>query len=202
MIRSVIFDIGKVLIQFDWDAYMQKLFRDAETRRAVTHAMWENPDWNELDRGVLPLADVVRLFVENAPAYEEQIHTAVRRLGEVPARQEYAMPWVQALKAEGLRVFYLSNYFEYLMKEAPQVLDFIPYMDGGVFSCRENITKPDAEIYLRLLRRYNLRAEECIFVDDTQKNIDAANALGIHGILFTSYEQTSAEVQRCIEENS
>ena len=49
---TVVFDIGAVLIDFDWDAFVGSMF-DAETAAAVTRAMWRNPDWTELDKGIL-----------------------------------------------------------------------------------------------------------------------------------------------------
>ena len=77
-------------------------------------------------------------------------------------------------------VYYLSNYFEYLMQEAPQVLDFIPYTDGGVFSCHVKITKPDRRIYEILCEKYALDPRECLFIDDSSANCKAAESLGIH----------------------
>ena len=195
MIRNIIFDIGLVLIRFDWDSYMEKLFpAERDVREAVTAAMWHNPDWNQLDRGVLPLDAVEQLFIENAPEYADAIREALRRLGEAPEKQPYAIEWIEQLKAMGYRVYYLSNYFEYLMQEAPQVLDFIPHTDGGIFSCHEKITKPDPEIYRRLMARYQLVPEECVFIDDTAVNIDAANALGIRGFRFAGYEKSYPEI--------
>ena len=171
MIRNVVFDIGRVLIQFDWDAYMQRLFTDAETRAAVTAAMWGNPDWDELDRGVLPLEKVTELFISKEPEYAAEIRLAVQRLGEAPAKQPYAIPWIEELKAAGLHVWFLSNYFEYLMQKAPQVLDFLPHTHGGVFSCQIHVTKPDPRIYQHLCKTYALRPEECLFIDDSPANV-------------------------------
>lgn len=190
-IQNVIFDIGAVLIGFDWDAYMAHLFDDEQTREAVTAAMWHNDDWHELDRGAISLDEVLALFTENAPEYAGAIREALYRLGEAPTRQPYAIEWVEALKARGLRVYYLSNYFEFLMKEAPQVLDFIPHMQGGVFSCQEHLLKPDPAIYRVLCDRYGLEPEECVFIDDTQINVDAARAFGMQAIRFESYAQAS-----------
>ena len=201
MIKNVIFDIGLVLIQFDWEHYMNKLFDDAETREAVTAATWHNPDWNELDRGALTMAEVEQLFIDNAPEYAEAIRTAVRRLGEAPDRQPYAIPWIETLRSMGYAVYYLSNYFEYLMKQAPQVLDFVSHTNGGVFSCHEKITKPDPEIYLRLCRKFGLKPEECLFIDDLEKNIAAARNVGMHGIQFCGYEQTYPEVMAYLKQN-
>ena len=59
-----------------------------------------------------------------------------------------------------------------------------------VMSGEELIAKPDLRIYQILLDRYGLKADECVFIDDRQSNIDAAQAIGIHGITFKSCEQT------------
>ena len=199
MIKAVIFDIGAVLIRFDWDAYMKKLFADEQTRKAVTAAMWENPDWNALDRGILPLEDVRKLFTENAPDYAEEIREALMRLGEAPEKQPYAIGWIDELKAAGYQVYYLSNYFEYLMQQAPQVLDFIPHTDGGIFSCREKITKPEPEIYQRLFARYGLNPAECIFIDDSPVNTAAAEQLGMKAFRFTDYAEIYPQVRAYLQ---
>ena len=200
MIKNVIFDIGMVLIQFDWDSYMKKLFSENKVREAVTKAMWHNPDWNELDRGALTFSEVEQLFIDNAPEYAAEIREALKRLGEAPANQPYAIKWVDTLREMGYSVYYLSNYFEYLMETAPQVLDFIPHMNGGVFSCHEKITKPNPQLYLRLCEKYDLKPEECLFIDDLQKNIDAARALGMEGIRFQNYDHTYPEVMAFLAE--
>lgn len=68
-------------------------------------------------------------------------------------------------------------------------MDFLPFMDGGIFSFREHMIKPDPAIYQLLLKNYSLTPSECVFLDDTQENIDVANVLGIHGITFVNLEQ-------------
>ena len=71
-------------------------------------------------------------------------------------------------------------------------MDFVPHLDGGIFSCKVHLTKPDPAIYKLILAQYNLTAEECVFIDDTLPNIKAAEALGIHGIHFTGLAQAKA----------
>lgn len=201
MIKNVIFDIGRVMIDFDWEQYLCGLF-DPATAKTVSDAMWGTAAWNELDRNVLPMEDVMALFIANAPAYEAQIREAMRRIGGCPHMMPYAIPWTEELKAKGFRVYYLSNYFVYLMQERPDVLAFTKHMDGGVFSWQERLIKPDPEIYRRLLTRYDLKAEECVFIDDSPKNIDAANALGIHAFLFESYEKQHPQVMKYLAEHT
>ena len=58
------------------------------------------------------------------------------------------------------------------------------------------MTKPDRQIYELLLERFGLKAVECVFLDDTKKNIDGAHVVGIHGILFQNREQAVAELKK------
>ena len=96
------------------------------------------------------------------------------------------------LKGKGFNVYYLSNYSEHLMRVNPSVLDFLPHMDGGVFSCYVKKIKPDSGIYQCLLEKYGLRAEECLFFDDREENVAAARELGIQAVQFETYEQAKA----------
>ncbi len=193
MIRNVIFDIGRVMIEFNWEEFLCGLF-DPETAKTVSDAMWGTAAWDELDRNVLPMEDVISLFIANAPDYAPQIREAMRRLGDCANMMPYAIDWVEELKANGYRVYYLSNYFPYLAEARPDVLEFTKHMDGGVFSWQEKLIKPDPAIYQRLLSRYDLKAEECLFIDDNPKNIKAAKALGIHAVQFESYEKQYPQV--------
>ena len=181
---NVIFDIGMVLIDFYFEDFVRSRL-DGDAADAVVDAMWKSGDWNELDRGALSDEEVLKLFISHCPEYEAQIRDIFAHLGECPKLRDYAIPLVERLKAQGHKVFYLSNYFSYLMHTAPWVLAFIPKMDGGVFSCFEKVTKPDERIYKILCQRYSLDPTQCVFIDDTQKNIAAAEALGMRGILYT-----------------
>jgi putative hydrolase of the HAD superfamily len=64
-----------------------------------------------------------------------------------------------------------------------------------VFSCEVGLAKPDPAIYNLVLRLCSTQPEEAIFVDDFVENIEAANALGIHGILFKNAKQAMADVR-------
>lgn len=191
--KAVIFDIGAVLIRFEWAEFLRKMF-DAETAQIVYDATWGTTAWQELDRDALPRAEILRMFIANAPEYAAQITEAMARVGECPAQQPYAVPWVQELKAAGYQVYFLSNYFPYLIWKCPQVLSFIQYMDGGVFSWQEKRTKPDPVIFRTLLDRYGLKAEDCVFIDDSAVNVAAADALGFHAFRFASYAQQYPEI--------
>ena len=82
-----------------------------------------------------------------------------------------------------------------MARENPDALEFLEYVDGGILSYRDGVIKPDPAIYRLLLDRYSLNPEECVFLDDIQKNLDAAKAFGIHTILFRSMEQAREELR-------
>ena len=92
------------------------------------------------------------------------------------------------LKESGLRVYYLSNYSKKAYDECAGSLEFMPYMDGGLVSFLAGRTKPDPEMYRMFLLKYGLRADECVFIDDTEENVEAAKVLGFSGIVFHDYE--------------
>ena len=201
MIKSVIFDIGAVLVEFDWNGFLHRIY-DAQTADAVFAATWGTEAWHELDRDALPRETVLGMFTANAPEYAAEIRTALARTNECAKLFPYTLGWIRSLKAQGLSVYFLSNYYPYLVWKNPEVLRFIDDMDGGVFSWQEKITKPDPEIYRRLLRKYDLRAEECVFIDDSQANIDAANALGLHGFRFISYAEQYPQIMNYLAEHT
>ena len=193
MITTVVFDIGNVLVDFDRIAYLTGLFHDEETVDRVDHAIFRTGYWDDLDRGEDTDETFARML-EAEPGYEDQIRQAFDEIGACTVRCDYAIPWIRALKKRGLRVLYLSNYSPHTMQSNPGALDFVPFMDGGIFSCDVRINKPDPAIYRLLIKKYDLVPEECIYLDDKQVNVDAAKETGMSGIVFRNYDFTKAEL--------
>lgn len=195
---NVIFDIGKVLIDFDFEKLVYSIAGDKAEK--VIAATWGNPkDWNELDRGVLSDEEVLKLFIKKAPDCEDEIRDVFARMGECPKMREFTPVLINRLHEAGYKVYYLSNYFEYLMHTAPWALRFTRLMDGGMFSCRVNITKPDRRIYELLCGKYSLDPAECVFIDDSQKNVEGAENFGIKAIHYTG--QSGDELFRQITDS-
>lgn len=201
MIKTVIFDIGNVLMEFSWWPYVRSLF-DEDTARVITDAFWKTGYWEEFDRGVLSYEEIVKLMEEAAPEYVKEIHLTLERVGECMRKHDYAIPWIKQLKEMGYQVVFLSNYSEFLMKLKPEVLDFLPYMDGGVFSCHVKLIKPDPAIYQVLCDKCNLVPEESLFVDDNAANIESAKKFGLHAIRFEEYEKSYGEVMEYLAERN
>ena len=70
----------------------------------------------------------------------------------------------------------------------PERTPVLAKMDGMVISYEVHMLKPDPEIFLYTLRKFGLKAEETLFVDDNAHNVEAANALGMTAYQFTTPE--------------
>ncbi|MEE1030804.1 MAG: HAD family phosphatase [Ruminococcus sp.] len=192
MIKNIVFDVGKVLVSYDPDTYMEKILGyDETTRQAVNAAMFQNPLWEESDRGALSTEELVEGFVKNNPAYKEQIVRAHRQVGDSIELFPYVIDWMADLKERGYRLYILSNYAEYTYQQTEDKMAFLPFMDGAVFSYECKYIKPEKEIYAYLCEKYHLNPDECVFLDDRQSNIDGAVQAGMKGILFENYEQAT-----------
>lgn len=195
MIRNIIFDIGNVLTDFRWKEFLEdKGFDEAMVKR-IAKASVQSPVWNEIDRGVWSMEELMQTFIRQDPEIEEELRRAYGDITGMVTKRAYAIPWIQELREKGYRVYYLSNFSEKAYEDCADALDFLPYTDGGILSYQEKLVKPDPEIYRRLLSRYSLEAQESVFLDDTASNVEAAERLGIHGICFRTKEQAEEELR-------
>lgn len=199
MISNIIFDVGKVLVSYDPDAYMERLGLDADTRKRMNHAMFEHQLWLDSDQGLRSPEEFLQAFTENAPELAETIRRVHESVGGTIELFDYACDWIQDLKNRGYRLYILSNYSENMFRQTEHKLKFLPLMDGAVFSYTIRLIKPDIRIYQYLCETYDLKPGESIFVDDRPENIEGALKAGIRGICFQDYEQARRELDRLLE---
>lgn len=202
MIRNIIFDVGKVLVSYEPDAYMQQLGISSEDQAKINKAMFQNKLWDESDQGLGTPDELLEKFIAGAPELAETITKIHNTVGNTVELLPYAMDWILDLKARGYHVYILSNYGENMMNQTRDKLKFLPLMDGEVFSYTIKKMKPDPEIYEYLCDEYGLEPEESVFLDDRPENIKGAENCGIHGIVFRSYEQAKNELDAFLQEQA
>ena len=200
MIRNIIFDIGRVLAVYDWETYLKSYGFEPKKEAAIANAMFAGPVWAELDRGAWPVDRLLKEFTARAPQYRDSILEVFDKAEGCIRKLEYAKPWIASLKEQEYRVYYLSNYSKLMVDKTLSALDFLPLMDGGLFSYEVKQVKPEPEIYRSFLSRYpQVLPEESVFLDDRPENIRAAAAFGIEGILFQSWEQAANELEALLK---
>ena len=107
---------------------------------------------------------------------------------------------------KGLRTKFKTGLLSNAWSEAHAVLDsrfhMLDVFDVLIFSAEVHLAKPDPRIYQLILRKLGVQPEEAIFVDDFQANIDAAIALGIHGVHFENSLQSRQAVLQILAEGN
>ncbi len=194
MIQNIVFDVGKVLVWFDWEKLMDSFEFPAEQKKKMKAAIFDSHIWDERDRGLNEDSYYVDQMVALAPEYEQDIREFMRRSPETISKLDYAMPWVKYLKKQGYHLYILSNYCKYMKDANRDIMDFLPYMDGTCFSCDVKELKPEKAIYQKLLDMYKLDPKKTVFIDDRKENVDGAKKLGIQTILFKDFKQATGEL--------
>ena len=194
--ENIIFDVGKVLVKFEWEKYLDSFGFPKEKRDKIAKAVFESETWNERDRSSEDEQYYVDKMIKDAPEYADDIREVMRRSGETIERMDYAETWVRYLKDKGYHVYILSNYATYTLEKTEEELTFLKYVDGAVFSCQVKQIKPEPDIYQTLIKRYNLDPQKSVFLDDRKENCEAARKQGIHAIQFESFKQATAELEK------
>ena len=196
MIKNIVFDIGGVLADYRMQEFLLEKGIDPSYLKRILKASVMNPWWGRFERGEVTEAETMQAFIDADPEIEAQLRLAFTDLRGMLVSRDFTLPLVEGLKKEGYGVYYLSNYSKKAYDECGESLTFMPCMDGGLVSFLVGATKPSPEMYTKFLEEYHLDAGECLFVDDTEENVTAAEALGFTGLAFSGYEQLLADFER------
>ena len=183
MYKSIVFDLGGVMVDFDPKSYLVDLLCNAEMEEKVYELTFGSEEWKLLDAGLISRFEGNKRMLERAQqegcSFEVQgvLDDWIHILHVRHRMQEL----VRRMKNHGYCVYYLSNIPQDVLDLLRQrgVLD---RFDGGVASCEVHINKPDPRIYQALLDKYQLKAEECVFIDDRLENVQTAFSMGFAGV--------------------
>lgn len=195
MVKNVVFDVGKVLVDFDWQGLFERLEFTPEEYEQVADATVRSELWNEFDRSKMSDEEILEGFLAGAPDCREQVMRFWNNLGNAMKCYDYTAAWITQLQEKGYGVYLLSNYPRRLYSQSIEELSFVEDVDGAVFSYEVQATKPEPEIYEALFKKYQLDPTECVFVDDNRGNIVAANHLGMATIHFHTKSQAEEELR-------
>ena len=183
MYKSIVFDLGGVMVDFAPRAYLVDRICNEEIEEQVYDLTFGSEEWKQLDAGLVSRFDGNQAMLRNAKAAgrEFEVQGVLDDWLHILRPRRRMQELVRKLKSRGYCVYYLSNIPE-------DVLDFLTerdlkgLFDGGVASCEVHINKPDPRIYKALLDKYQLKAGESVFIDDRLENVQAAFRLGFAGI--------------------
>lgn len=180
-IKNIVFDFGGVLM--DWDPrYMyRKVFQSEEEMeyfmQHICHSKWNA----QFDKG-LPFQEGIDERIEKFPKYKKEIQMYKDRWiemmgGDIPKHSKLVYELIP-----NYRLFGLTNWATDTFRLVYKQYSFFKEFEGIVISGEEKVIKPDPEIFNILLKRYDIKSNECLFIDDNDENISTAKELGFETI--------------------
>jgi HAD superfamily hydrolase (TIGR01509 family) len=192
----VVFDIGNVLLHWDPRLLYRKLFGDEAKVEWFLREVC-SPSFNlELDRG-RPFSEAISDLTRRHPNYAEEIRAYDERwLETTQGLMTDSVEILKALRRNGTRNYAITNFSAEKFSVVRAIYPILAAFDGIVVSGEDYVVKPDPAIYRLLLDRYDLAAADCLFIDDSAKNVTSARAVGMHAHLFESASGLRAEFVR------
>lgn len=194
-IKNIVFDFGGVLV--DWNPIY--LYSKEFENEKEMHYFLDNictPEWNIQQDAGRPLAEATEILQKQHPEYKEMIGHYYGRweemLGGVIEQSEQVL---KMLKPH-YPIYGLTNWSAETITIAYEKYVFFKLLDGIVVSGTEKLIKPDPKLYTVLLKRYDLKPEETLFIDDNSKNITTARDMGFQTIHFTEDIDLEKEVRK------
>ncbi len=184
MIKNYVFDMGNVIVVLNWDKVLDNYELTSDERNILMEKVFESEEWKKLDEGIITKDEAIKIMKSGLP---EELHEyctdIMKRWMEGLIINDEMLDLIKEIRQKGYNTYVLSN--------APlEVKEFIEnnnlknLFDGIILSAYEKLVKPNKEIYELLLNRFNIKAEESVFIDDRLDNVQAAKKLGIDAFQF------------------
>ncbi|MCJ8322292.1 MAG: HAD family phosphatase [Rhizobiales bacterium] len=180
---NLIFDLGSVLVEWNPKKMIAEFDISAEQKILITKELFDHADWLALDKGTKTEKAVITAVANRTGMSVQLIGKLLIDTRETHTEIKPTSALLPKLKANGHNLYCLSNMshetFDYLKS-----FEFFKYFDDIIISAHIQMIKPDVEIFNYMLKKFDISAQDSIFIDDKLENIQAAQSVGIKGILF------------------
>lgn len=194
MIKNLIFDLGNVLINFRPAEYLEKKNYPENIRARILNDIFHSPEWLSLDNGDITTPEAIELISRKSTLKREEIALIFNLRTEIMFPLDENVRMLPGLKKEGFRLYYLSNFPLDIFEEIRSGYFFFRHFDGGVISSEVKLSKPDPRIYAKIIGLYGLVPSECLFIDDMEVNVRAAERSGMKGLVTLGSQNISKEL--------
>ena len=193
-----LFDLGGIF--FDWDPnhFYKKIFKNDDEREYFIKNIC-NDEWNiKQDAGRL-IKDAEKELIVKFPDYKNQIKLYYKNHRKMfRGIFNNSIDALKFLKEKKYECYVLSNWSWETFQNMENDYPFLKLFDGLIISGKEKIVKPDKEIYLLAIKRFNLKAKETVFIDDRIENIIAAKKIGFKTIHLINPELIENEIKKFV----
>jgi 2-haloacid dehalogenase len=194
-VEAVIFDLGKVLLDWSPRYHYRQFFASDEAMNAFLAEVLP-PAWvAEMDAGKpagVAIAERQRLFPQHATliaGWKQGWHSMLR--GPI----DETVQILAELRARDTRLYALTNFSTETWPVARERFDFLSWFEDAVVSGEHGMVKPDPRIFEIAIRRFRVEPRRTVFIDDLPENVAAARASGLHALHFTGAAKLRTELE-------
>ena len=184
-VHGVVFDLGGVVLHWSPTEILRNAFADEATRAMVKREVFQHPDWQDMDRGILLEPEAIQRFRRrtghSVEAMTNFLETVKASLVPIAETQKI----IQELAAHNVPLYCLSNMPATTADHLRERHAFFKLFRGVVISGEIQLMKPDHAIFEHLVRRFGLERESTLFIDDHLPNIEGAASFGLKTHHFT-----------------
>ncbi len=185
--QNYVFDMGKVLIDYDIDNVIRKYTSDPNIIREVELITFESGEWIQLDAGLMSEEEGLEEMLRHASSDEvrEITRQSFWNWHKYNMRPKVGMAELLVdLKQRGKKIYVLSNASVRLESCYKDYMPRPDLFDGVLFSASVKYIKPQQRIYEIFFEQFSLKPEECYFIDDRKGNIVGSREAGMEGYVF------------------
>ena len=192
MIRNIVFDFGNVLVRFEPEKYLMNFVDSWDEAKRISDLVFLSKPWKDGDRGLMERDAIIDQMCLDNPADADVIRRAITPCNEMLTMPEDTPVFLHELQQAGYHLYYISNTNDSAYTWMRAHHPILSELEGGIASFQDGIIKPCPEIFQLLLSRYQLKAEECLFVDDMAENTKAAMEEGYQALTLPGAEALRA----------
>jgi 2-haloacid dehalogenase len=195
-IEAIVFDFGGVLIGWDPRNLYSRFFPEQPQAMEDFLAEIGFMEWNaQQDKG-RPFTEAVAQLSEQFPHHAHLISAYKENWREsISGSIDGTVELLRALKKKGYALYGLSNWGTETFAMVRHEFDFLNLFDEIILSGEVKLIKPEPEIFRLCLQKIDKPASQCLFIDDSEANIIAAQKLGFDTVHFISPEHLKDELQ-------
>ncbi|MCX6322202.1 MAG: HAD family phosphatase [Bacteroidia bacterium] len=198
MIKNIVFDLGNVLISFRPSEFFDKKNYPENIKTTILSDIFGSKEWAMMDNGEINTTEAIEAIALKSSLKREEIAHIFNLRTELMFPLDPNVKLLPELKKRGFRLYFLSNFPMDIFEEVKTGYYFFKYFDGGIISSEAKFSKPDSRIYEILLKKYSLIPEECLYIDDLEINVKAAEAAGMKGLVTFGSLEVSKDLEKAL----
>jgi epoxide hydrolase-like predicted phosphatase len=202
MVKNIIFDLGNVLISFKPSEYFDKEKYPETIKTTILSDIFGSKEWLMLDNGEITTPEAIDAIAKKSSLRKKEIDHIFNLRTDLMFPLDQNVRLLPALKKRGFGLYYLSNFPLDIFDEVSSGYYFFKHFSGGLISAEAKFSKPDSRIYETLLKKYSLIPGECLFIDDIEINVKAAEKLGMKGLVTHGSLEITKEIEMVLEASS